>query len=334
MLIIRRQILAVIALAFMVATTLPAEPITGPVWPTGPDRARIEYIGEIDLLALSPKGGFLSKLTRWIGGSAPSDEVTLPFDLLCAGNSIFMICQNIPALIEIDRQANQFRLHNYKKYPFVYPISICDGGNGTVFITDVEAKTVFRFSKGKVRPFITNDLNRPTGIAALPDRKRLYVVDTGDQSLKIYDYDGNLIKTVGGRTTDSEPLFNYPTFAETTNDGYLLVNDALNFEIKRFDSDGEFISAFGAEGDGPGAFSRPKGIAVDSEEHIYVVDNLFDNLQIFDRDGRVLLALGSAGDGPGQFWSPAGIDIASDTLFIADTYNNRIQILHYLKERP
>ena len=62
----------------------------------------------------------------------------------------------------------------------------------------------------------------------------------------------------------------------------------------------------------------------------FVVDNLFVNIQVFDDTGRILLVIGSRGQDRGQFWSPAGIDIENDTIYIADTYNNRIQVLRYL----
>jgi DNA-binding beta-propeller fold protein YncE len=68
-------------------------------------------------------------------------------------------------------------------------------------------------------------------------------------------------------------------------------------------------------------------MAVDSRGYIYVVDALFDNVQVFDTDGRVLLVIGTAGNGAGQFWSPAGIDIAGDRIYVADTFNQRIQVL-------
>ena len=96
-----------------------------------------------------------------------------------------------------------------------------------------------------------------------------------------------------------------------TQDSVLLVNDTLNYRIKFFAA-GEFVTAIGEEGDGPGAFARPKGVAVDDRGHIYVVDSLFDNVQVFDPDGRILLVIGSAGNDAGQFWSPTGIDIAGD----------------------
>ena len=61
------------------------------------------------------------------------------------------------------------------------------------------------------------------------------------------------------------------------------------------------------------------------------IDVLFDNIQVFDRAGRILLAVGEGGEGPGQFWLPNGIAISrSDEIFVADSYNHRVQILKYV----
>ena len=73
-------------------------------------------------------------------------------------------------------------------------------------------------------------------------------------------------------------------------------------------------------------------MAVDDSGNIYVVDGLFDNIQVFDPDGRLLMVIGSRGAGAGEFWSPGGLCIDGDDVFIADTFNNRIQVLRYLGE--
>ena len=97
-----------------------------------------------------------------------------------------------------------------------------------------------------------------------------------------------------------------------------------------FNAQGQFLRAFGSVGDGPGHFTRPKGVAVDHAGHVYVVDALFDNVQIFDDRDRLLLAWGEAGSAPGQFWLPNAIAInAANEIFVADAYNHRIQIFRY-----
>jgi hypothetical protein len=45
------------------------------------------------------------------------------------------------------------------------------------------------------------------------------------------------------------------------------------------------------------------------------------------------LNFGSPGNAPGHFWLATGIFIdAQDRIYVADSYNNRIQIFQYLKE--
>ena len=122
---------------------------------------------------------------------------------------------------------------------------------------------------------------------------------------------------------------NYPTFATEAGSGFL-VNDTLNYRIKYFAADGRLISSFGMEGDGPGSFARAKGVALDSGGNIWVVDGLFDNIQVFDRSGQLLLVIGGQGQAAGEFWSSSGIAAAGDEMFVADTYNNRIQVLRHL----
>jgi len=299
------------------------------VWPPAPDEAKIEYVGEIDCTNLSSKSGLFGKLKELIGGRSAEDMLSLPFDVLAVDGALYMTCQNFPALVRVNQNDNSFEVFKCESRPMAYPIALCAGKSGVIYITDSEGGAVYRFQNKKIEPFITSGLTRPTGIAYTELADRLFVVDTGDHTMKIFDSSGNLIKNVGGQG-DMETGFNFPTFVRVSEDNNVILNDALNYKIRLFDTDGNQIESFGEEGDGPGAFSRPKGVASDSRGHIYVVDNLFDNIQIFDHDGRILLVIGSAGQDPGQFWSPSGIDIVNDTIYVADTFNNRIQMLHYL----
>lgn len=60
-----------------------------------------------------------------------------------------------------------------------------------------------------------------------------------------------------------------------------------------------FISAWGEQGDGPGQFNDPIGIAV-ADEEVFVADSRNGRIQVFDRDGRFKRQFGSPGDRPGD----------------------------------
>ena len=299
------------------------------VWPSPPDEPRIEYVGEIVCKDLQTGSSFFAKIKKFLSGRSDTDIISLPYDVIVIKNKMYLTCQGIPYLIEINMTNNSYKTYSDKENPFSFPVSLCQGNDEIIFITDSENRTVYKFEKGKIKPFITEGLSRPTGIAAHAEKKLLYVIDTGEHDLKIFDFKGNLIKAVSNDLA-TEEKFHFPTYVSITDDNYVLVNDALNYKIKRFDLGGNFISSFGDERDGPGTFSRPKGVATDSEGNIYVIDNLFDNLQVFDSTGHILLVVGAVGNQKGQFYSPSGLAINNDTVYIADTFNNRIQILHYL----
>jgi hypothetical protein len=75
-----------------------------------------------------------------------------------------------------------------------------------------------------------------------------------------------------------------------------------------------FLKKWGSQGNGPGEFMFPNGIAVDSSRNVYVGDSV--SIQKFDSNGNYITEWGSQGYEPGQF---AG----SDTMYIAiDSLDN------------
>ncbi|MFB6286449.1 MAG: SMP-30/gluconolactonase/LRE family protein, partial [Candidatus Bipolaricaulia bacterium] len=87
-----------------------------------------------------------------------------------------------------------------------------------------------------------------------------------------------------------------------------------------------------------GQFDAPEGVTVASDGRIYVADTNNHRVQVFNSDGEFLdqwgsfcdLASGEGcndADGQGQFNAPEGIAFApaTDTVYVADSGNNRIQ---------
>ena len=323
-----RSILASLILVLTLAWSLgQARADVGPVWPPPPAEARVVWVGELDCASLEKHRGFLGRVARIVGGGSEGEKVGLPFDLLVDGETVYMTCQDFPALIAVDPEKGKFRIFECKDRPMVTPVAVAGGGQA-VYVSDSSQGVVYRLAGDRFEPWVTKGLVRPTGLACSSDGKMVYVVDTGDHSLKIFDVEGEMVKEPLSRGEGDAGL-NFPTFAAVVG-REILVNDTLNYQIKRLDREGNLLASFGQEGVGPGTFARPKGVAVDHDGNVWVVDALSDNIQIFDESGRLLLVVGGRGRGKGEFWSPSGIAFDGDLVYVADTFNNRIQILRYI----
>ncbi len=85
-------------------------------------------------------------------------------------------------------------------------------------------------------------------------------------------------------------------------------------------------SQWGSYGTGPGQFSIPSGVAVDSGGNVYVTDTGNDRVEKFTATGAFISQWGTSGSGTGQFNKPWGVAIdASGNVYVTDTGNNRVE---------
>ncbi|WP_242135017.1 NHL repeat-containing protein [Aestuariivivens marinum] len=71
-----------------------------------------------------------------------------------------------------------------------------------------------------------------------------YVIDAGHYKVKIYNYNGDLIKSFGGQGLNWG-LFNRPKTIAVDKEGNILVGDSSNNLVQIFNSEGQVLMAFG-----------------------------------------------------------------------------------------
>jgi len=127
--------------------------------------------------------------------------------------------------------------------------------------------------------------------------------------------------------------FSLPEGVAVDSDGNVYVTDTFNDRVEIFDAEGQFISTFGKNGDGPADFERPKGIAIDRDGHIWVVDAAQSMVKVFNQQGRLLIYFGGPGYLPGQFMGPWGIAIGpSNQVIVSETFPGRVQSFRYITD--
>lgn len=186
--------------------------------------------------------------------------------------------------------------------------------------------------------------NRPLGAAFGPDG-RIYVADTGNNRVCVFDSEGKFLFEFGGQGI-AKPLpgakvtwepgkLNFPTGITVTVKSEIYVADFRNDCVEVFDAAGKFLRRFpdpmlptGLGGSGQDS----RGIAVTDvavrDDVVYATDEY----QVFEFStaGKLIRQFGMPGRAPGKFERPNGIDLSPDgkTLYVADSNNNRVQALN------
>ena len=114
-----------------------------------------------------------------------------------------------------------------------------------------------------------------------------------------------------------------------TKNEEIVVAESSAHCITILNKEGEKVRSFGRKGKKAGQFTSPTGVAISDDGYILVTDE--HRLQKLTFEGNFVQSVGSSEIGIGclQFNAPTGITVHPNTgqIFIADTGNNRIQIL-------
>jgi len=327
------------------------------VWPNPPAIARLHWIDEftgekVDDAAVKkatkPKQGWMDRLA----GAQPVAErqTKLPFQLMRPYGVAFdskgqiYVADQAAGCIFIFNPESRFdvqMIRNKMEANFGFITGIAIDDNDRLFVADDKTGFVIVIGKDHKQEATVGagQIVRPGGIAIDKENRFLYVVDTGNDVVMVYDADSlKYLRKIGvpsKKHTLTDPgTFSLPTGVAVDKEGNVYVTDTLNNRVEIFDAEGNFVSMFGKAGDGPGHFARPKGIAIDSDDHIWVLDAVQNRMKVFNKDGQLLIYVGESGGWPGQFQEPWGIAIDQKTNRIVTTeqWGGRVQMFRYVTD--
>ncbi|MCX7174433.1 MAG: 6-bladed beta-propeller [Proteobacteria bacterium] len=303
------------------------------VWPFGSAQPRVEFVRSFERPAdLGIGKSFFERLKDIFFGASEA-RILRPMAVAVSNGIVYVADPGARGVHRFDTGVGQYALIAATgNAPLLSPVGLALGAAGEIYVTDSKLAQVFVIrpgAKDAVPLRLDAKLTQPTGIAYDVASGHIYVVDTAEHRVQIFERDGSLSGSIG-RRGGGDGEFNYPTYLWRTPQGNMYVTDSLNFRIQSFDAHGQFTGKISRHGDGTGDASRPKGVATDRYGHLYVVDALFHAFQIFDATGRLLLPVGERGQGRGEFWLPTGIFIDDETIYVADSYNRRVQVFRYI----
>lgn len=260
------------------------------------------------------------------GGGAPG---SMPARLQKAAESSFMPSHYNPIKLMMS-----IKTHGTNEKPFTEPTST-SYRSGRLLVADGAMRVVHMFSlNGRWlcdlthRPEVSSKtgggrFTKPSGIA-IDERSRIYVCDSSDQYIRIFDGQGLFIKEFKNIQGGEGGLAG--VCIDST--GLLYVSDSTNGTLQVFQSDlGVWVRSIGAKGNEPGQLQLPSGLATDRLNRVYVVDYGTSRVSVFNKSGALVRTFGSKGNQRGMFNVPRAIAIDKhDRIFVLDSLNHRIQV--------
>ncbi len=193
-----------------------------------------------------------------------------------------------------------------------------------VLVYDLSGNEVLRFGS-----YGTSDgeFLYPTDIA-FGLNGEVYVSEYGgNDRISVFDRAGRFIRSFGHHGEDQAGFMRPQSITVDPQTGNLLIADAGNHRIVVCDVTGKVLRLIAHAGREQGQLLYPYGITFVSPDSFLVCEYGNNRLQQFSVNGTHINAVGSAGDQVGQFKTPWGVAKTPSGIIVADTGNNRLQLL-------
>jgi len=175
----------------------------------------------------------------------------------------------------------------------VEPGSIAlDRENRLLYVSDVELDQVLVYdadslkllrkigTTGQKHELTTpGDFAKPTGLAIDADGN-LYVCDTLNNRIEVFDADGKFVSTYG-KNGDGPGYFGRPKGIAIDSDGHIWVADGMQDRVQVFNHEWQLLITFGGHGLLPGQFQGLVGIAIDKNNRVFTSEIFPGRVQRF-----------------------------------------------------
>ncbi len=170
-------------------------------------------------------------------------------------------------------------------------------------------------------PAYVRDYYGPGPVGFVTDGVNFYQTDSATGRIFVVDAAGNTTNGAFGGAAISQPRDIALNSAGTT----LYVSEGSCGCVRGFLPDGTLVLTI--TGSGPTSLLIPQGLDWGYGNRIYVADQGDSKVKVFDAaTGAGVTAFGGLGTNPGLFAEPMGVAAdPSGSLYVADTYNHRIQ---------
>jgi len=150
-----------------------------------------------------------------------------------------------------------------------------------VYDADPPYKLLRRIGTGGKGHTLTTpgDFAMPTNVAVDRDGN-LYVSDTLNDRVEVFDAEGNFIRTFG-KPGDGPGYFARPKGIAIDGDGHVWVADGMQNRVQVFTPEGRLLIWMGEAGTLPGQFSALAGLTIDKKNRVFTSEQYPGRVQMF-----------------------------------------------------
>ena len=124
------------------------------------------------------------------------------------------------------------------------------------------------------------DFAAPTNVAVDADGN-VYVTDTLNSRVEIFDAEGHFISTFG-KAGDGPGYFFRPKGIAVDSDGHIWVADQYQDRVQVYNREGQLLTYIGdGHANGPGQFKALVGVAIDKQNRVFTTEQYPGRMQMF-----------------------------------------------------
>lgn len=160
--------------------------------------------------------------------------------------------------------------------------------NDKVYVTDIQKSKLLVFDMQGKKVQEIGQLGQKPGQLRAPNAVTLdrdgniYVTDTGNQRIQMFDKAGKLKKVINGSPDGKgDSVFVNPRGIGVDSNGTLYVVSNLTHFIYGFDKDGKQLFVFGGSGEANDQFSLPNGLFIDENNQVYITDTMNQRIAVY-----------------------------------------------------
>jgi DNA-binding beta-propeller fold protein YncE len=159
----------------------------------------------------------------------------------------------------------------------------------------------------------------------------LYISDTGNNRIQIFDKEGKFIRSIGGFGFNYDQ-FDHPYDIWTRSALNIYIADYDNQRVVRYDKSMNFISTLESSSGNPSEFQflEVASVALNSQNELFLIDHGENKIIKYDRNGKEERIFGTYESGKGELLSPQQLEILDfDKLLVTDSGNRAVFVFDF-----